>query len=161
MSVTVAERAEQMEKIESIFGTFREVTVSESSKAAEFEKKVNAFLDGILTRKEYLLKTTQQLDELMPRLEEFTWFTDNDEALTSALRKLIDTMTHLHGLLVRNYVSVTRYFAKHKIGKAELAEFKATIDDFKELAGDLENTFFPSPQSASLQEATKRLDSLC
>jgi|GEM_PF-4176998 len=162
MSELVIDRTGQKEQLQSIFGAFEKVTVRETSKAAELEKKVNDFLDGILYRKEYMRETINDLEDIMPKLEAFTWSLSNPtEEFLADMRKIVGLMHSLHSLLVKNYVLVSRYFATHKIGKAELTEFKSTIDDFKELAADLHDVVFVLPQDEDFQNANKRLESLC
>lgn len=160
MNVLVADKAQQREKLEYLLGTFRKAAVDEPSNKVVREKAVNAFLDSILKKKEYLNQTTANLEGYTLKLREFAWFTGLEPEVIDGLRIVLDLVYRLHGLIVKNYVLTSNSFAKSNIGKSELVALKEALDDFKEVAEDLHERFFVIPQDAEFQSLMAELNDL-
>ena len=158
MHTLVAEPAEQTKRLNEITETLRKV--SAASEAEAREQAVNEFLDSILARQAHLKQTTEALQALEDDIRQVLWFTDLSDAILQTMQGLIAAMNRLHNSLVKGYVLTSRYFAKHKIGKAGLTAFREATDNFKELADDLSERFFALPQDPEFQALMGELSDL-
>ena len=139
--------------------TFQEVRqLSYQEKTDEFmdEKRVNAFLDAILTFKERLNNHTKQINSINSRIESVTWFTDLDEDSLMTLNDLIAVSKDLRSSLIRQYVNMSE-LRRRGIAKTEIKAFKMAIDDLREAFEDIESVFFFLPEMPEFKEVTKKL----
>lgn len=139
---------------------FRAAAVSAVETENSFEKKVNGLLDNINDAKRRLLKRTEEVNNLIPKIEELTWFTDVDEETLTEMKGLISNIKELYKLMLSFWVQVSRNFAKHQVAKTELKGYREAADEVREMAGDLEARFFTSPQDDEFQAIANTLNGL-
>ena len=101
----------------------------------------------------------QKEDLPIEKIEEITWFNDLDNDTLMSINDLISSIRDLHSTLLRQYISLG-YVRSKGIAKEEIKRFKASIDDLKDVAADLESRFFFLPNISGYQETTKELSLL-
>jgi hypothetical protein len=160
MSVMVADRVAQLEKMHHFAEAVQQASVSEADNKRDYEKKVNQFLDYILSQKRFFRERANALNELLPEIEEFSWFSDLDEETLVSLEGILTLMNNLYVTMRGRYIKANVFFTRNKISAQELREYKAAADDLKELADDMRTRFFVTAKDDEFQAITNELDSL-
>lgn len=143
-------------KILATFESVRKFSFEEKQESLFNEEKINKFLDKILEFKRVFTSKTEKINSLVEGIEQITWFNDLDNDSLILINDLISSIRDLRSSLLRQYVSLNFIRAKG-IAKDEIKNFKTAIDDLKEVASDLESTFFFLPNIAEFKETTKEL----
>jgi hypothetical protein len=144
-------------KISQTFENVREFSFEEKKKASVYdEAKINKLLDKILELKKIFADKTVKINGVIEKIEQLTWFTDLDSELLKSINDLISSIRDLHSSLKRQYVALNGIRSKG-IAKEEIKNFKAAMDDLKEVASDLESRFFFLPNISDFEETTKEL----
>ena len=144
-------------KISQTFENVREFSFKEKREASVYdEAKINILLDKILEFKKVFGDKTDKINGLIEKIEQLTWFTDVDSESLKSINDLISSIRDLHTSLKRQYVPLNVIRSKG-IAKEEIKNFKAAIDDLKEIASDLESRFFFLPNIPDFEETTKEL----
>ncbi|MCS3797848.1 hypothetical protein [Niastella sp. OAS944] len=140
------------------FENVRKLSFEEKKEAVLDEVKINAFLDKILEFKSLFVTKANNINTLVEKIEEITWFNDKDVDNDTLMKinDLISAIRDLHSSLLRQYVSLNIIRSKG-IANIEIKNFKAAIDDLKEVAQDLESRFFFLPNIPDFEEITKEL----
>lgn len=138
------------------FQNVRKLSFEEKTEALFDEKKINKFLDAILEFKSMLVNKTAKIAELVERIEEITWFNDLDQDSLMLINDLISSIRDLHSSLLRQYISLN-FIRLKGIAKDEIKNFKASIDDLKDVANDLDSRFFFLPNIEEFKETTREL----
>jgi hypothetical protein len=141
-------------EIKLTLNNVREFSFSEKKDSSAMDEKMNRFLDAILDLKSFLSTKTEKIEALIPRLESLTWFTDLDNGCLMLVNDLISSAKDLHSSLIRQYAQMDN-IRMAGMAKKEIKEFKAAIDDFKEVYSDLESVFFFLPEMPDFVETTK------
>jgi hypothetical protein len=144
-------------KISQTFENVREFSFKEKKEASVYdEAKINKLLDRILEFKKAFAEKTDKINTLIENIEQLTWFTDLDSESLKSINDLISSIRDLHSSLKRQYVSLNA-IRSNGIAKEEIQNFKASMDDLKDVANDLESRFFFLPNIPDFEETTKEL----
>lgn len=143
-------------EIVNTFSNVRNFSFQEKKAPLLDEKKVNSFLDAVLDFKSSLKEKTDKIYEINESVEKITWFNDLDEECLMLLNDLISSAKDLRTSLIRQYISMST-FRKKGIAKAEIKDFKNSIDELKESYEDLESVFFFLPEIPDFKETTTKL----
>jgi hypothetical protein len=138
------------------FQSVRNLSFEEKKEAVWDEKKMNSLLDRILDLKQYLTTKTDNIENVIERIEKITWFNDLDQDSLILVNDLVSSIRNLHFSLQRQYISFN-FLHEKGIAKEELQSFKSAIDDLKEIANDLDSRFFYLPNNVEFEETTKEL----
>ncbi len=120
------------------------------------EESMNTFLDTILGFKTIIKEKNETMSSITEGMDKLTWFTNPDEESLMLLNDLISAAKDLHSSLIRHYVSLAP-IRKKGIARAEIKDFKNSIDELKESYEDLESVFFFLPEMPEFVETTKQL----
>lgn len=143
-------------QIMETFQSVRNLSFEEKKEAVWDEKKMNSLLDRILDLKQYLTTKTDNIENVIERIEKITWFNDLDQDSLILVNDLVSSIRNLHFSLQRQYISFN-FLHEKGIAKEELQSFKSAIDDLKEIANDLDSRFFYLPNNVEFEETTKEL----
>lgn len=143
-------------EITATFEIVRKFSFEEKKEASLDETIINRFLDKILEFKQAFSKKTIKINTLVEKIEQLTWLNNLDNDSLILIKDLISSIRDLHSSLLRQYVSL-HYIRNKGIAKVEIKNFKNAIDDLKEIAIDLESTFFFLPNIPDFNETTKKL----
>lgn len=152
--------ADQQRKLTSVLEQVKTTSLKEKRTIENNEANLNAFLDAINVFKEKLCFETEEINNLLPRLEELTWFTQPSEEVLLQLTELIALIRDLRSNWVKKYVKYNRTFSKKGIATKEIKAFKLMLDDLHEIANDLEDVFFVLPQNEKFQEINQKIAAL-
>ncbi len=146
-------------QIADTFEKVRALSFKEKKESVFDEPKINKLLDKILDFKKKFTDKANKINSLVQKIEELTWFNNLDNDSLMSINDLISSIRDLHSSLLRQYISL--HFLRSKgIAKEEIKQFKAAIDDLKDVAADLESRFFFLPNISDFQETTKELSLL-
>lgn len=152
--------SEISEQVDSVIEAITIASNNASAPILTQQERVDLFLDSILSFKEKLSKTCEEIESLNPSLEELTWVQQPlSEELLPHVRRLIDSCYDLHKKYVKTYVGF-KNLRQRGIAKQEIKQFKAAIDDFKDITTDLESVFFIFPNNKEFQKVTEGLKAL-
>lgn len=143
-------------KIAETFEKVRVLSFKEKKESIFDETQVNNLLDKILDFKKRFTEKTNKINSLVEKIEEITWFNEIDNEILMSINDLISSIRDLHSSLLRQYISLG-FLRSKGIAKEEIKSFKASIDDLKDVAADLESRFFFLPRITTFQETTKEL----
>lgn len=143
-------------KISETFENVRKLSFEEKKESAFDEVKINRLLDAILELKKIYTDKTITINSLVEKIEQITWFNDVDNDSLMKINDLISSIRDLHSSFLRQYISLNLFRSKG-IAKEEIKNFKASVDDLKDIASDLESRFFFLPNIDGFQETTKEL----
>jgi hypothetical protein len=143
-------------KISETFESVRKFSFEEKQEALFDEEKINHFLDSILEFKRVFSAKTEKINSLIENIEQITWYKNLDNDSLILINDLISSIRDLRTSLLRQYVSIN-FIRTKGIAKEEIKKFKTAIDDLKEIASDLESTFFFLPNMENFNETTKEL----
>jgi hypothetical protein len=143
-------------KISETFENVRKLSFEEKKESAFDEVKINRLLDAILELKKIYTDKTITINSLVEKIEQITWFSDVDNDSLMKINDLISSIRDLHSSFLRQYISLN-FFRSKGIAKEEIKNFKASVDDLKDIASDLESRFFFLPDIDGFQETTKEL----
>lgn len=143
-------------KIAETFEKVRVLSFKEKKECIFDETQINNLLDKILDFKKRFTEKTNRINSLVEKIEEITWFNEIDNENLMSINDLISSIRDLHSSLLRQYISLG-FLRSKGIAKEEIKSFKASIDDLKDIAADLESRFFFLPKITSFQETTKEL----
>jgi len=146
-------------QITDTFEKVRALSFEEKKEAVLDEQKINSLLDKILEFKKKFSDKTNKINSLVEKIEEITWFNSLDDDTLMSVNDLISSIRDLHSSLLRQYISLN-FLRSKGIAKEEFKNFKAAIDDLKDVAADLESRFFFLPNISGFQETTKELSLL-
>ena len=119
-------------KIESVVNEVQNTSFYEKTHIqtqAEQEEIINNFLDGINSFKKKLKAKSAKIELLTTKCEEITWLTNLKESELKQVNEVIAASKDLRSTLIREYLNYT-IIRQKGIAKAEIKEFKHTIDDF-------------------------------
>lgn len=142
--------------ITETFESVRKLSFEEKKESAFIEGKINKLFDKILDFKRDFTNKTNKINLLVEKIEKITWFNNLDNDSLMSINDLISSIRDLHTSLLRQYISLNLIRSKG-IAKEEIKKFKASIDDLKDVAVDLESRFFFLPDIADFPETTKEL----
>jgi len=143
-------------KISETFENVRKLSFEEKKESAFDEVKINKLLDKILEFKRVFTDKTNKINSIVEKIEQITWFNNLDNDSLMSINDLISSIRDLHSSLLRQCISLKLIRSKG-IAKEEIKKFKASIDDLKDGAADLESRFFFLPNITDFQETTKEL----
>jgi len=146
-------------KISETFDRVRKLSFEEKKEPLYDETKVNKLLDKILEFKRIFIDKTNKINSLVVDIEGITWYTNVDNENLMKINDLISSIKDLHSSLLRQYISLN-FMRTKGIAKVEIKNFKAGIGDLKDVARDLESTFFFLPNFPDFKETTKELSLL-
>lgn len=150
---------EYKSRIAETFEKVRVLSFNEKKESVFDETQINNLLDKILDFKKKFTDKTNRINSLVDKIEEITWFNEIDNENLMSINDLISSIRDLHSSLLRQYISLG-FLRSKGIAKDEIKRFKASIDDLKDVAADLESRFFFLPNIADFQETTKELSLL-
>ncbi len=143
-------------RISETFENVRKLSFEEKKESLFDEVKINKLLDKILEFKRMFTVKTNKINSLVEKIEKITWFNNLDNDSLMSINDLISSIRDLHSSLLRQYISLNLLRTKG-IAKEEIKNFKASINDLKDIAADLESRFFFLPNITDFQETTKEL----
>jgi hypothetical protein len=143
-------------RISETFENVRKLSFEEKKESAFDEIKINKLLDKILEFKRVFTDKTNKINSIVEKIEEITWFNNVDNDSMMSINDLISSIRDLHSSLLRQYISLA-FIRSKGIAKEEIKKFKASIDDLRDVAADLESRFFFLPNIIDFQETTKEL----
>ena len=143
-------------RILETFENVRKFSFEEKKESAYDEVRMNKLLDKILEFKKVYNNKTHKINSIVEKVEQITWFNNLDTDSLMSINDLISSIRDLHTSLLRQYISLN-FIRSKGIAKEEIKEFKAAIDDLKDVASDLESRFFFLPNIIDFQETTKEL----
>lgn len=143
-------------KIAETFENVRKLSFEEKKESAFDEAKINKLLDKILEFKRVFTDKTNKINILVEKIEQITWFNNLDNDTLMSINDLISSIRDLYYSLLRQYISLN-FMRSKGIAKDEIKKFKASMDDLKDVAADLESRFFFLPNITNFQETTKEL----
>ena len=150
---------EYKSRISETFEKVRVLSFNEKKESVFDETQINNLLDKILDFKKKFTDKTNRINSLVDKIEEITWFNEIDNENLMSINDLISSIRDLHSSLLRQYISLG-FLRSKGIAKDEIKRFKASTDDLKDVAADLESRFFFLPNIADFQETTKELSLL-
>ena len=150
---------EYKSRIAETFEKVRVLSFNEKKESVFDETQINNLLDKILDFKKKFTDKTNRINSLVDKIEEITWFNEIDNENLMSINDLISSIRDLHSSLLRQYISLG-FLRSKGIAKDEIKRFKASTDDLKDVAADLESRFFFLPNIADFQETTKELSLL-
>ena len=150
---------EYKSRISETFEKVRILSFNEKKESVFDETQINNLLDKILDFKKKFTDKTNRINSLVDKIEEITWFNEIDNENLMSINDLISSIRDLHSSLLRQYISLG-FLRSKGIAKDEIKRFKASKDDLKDVAADLESRFFFLPNIADFQETTKELSLL-
>lgn len=143
-------------RISETFENVRKLSFEEKKESAFDEIKINKLLDKILEFKRVFTDKTNKINSIVEKIEEITWFNNVDNDIMMSINDLISSIRDLHSSLLRQYISLN-FIRSKGIAKEEIKKFKASIDDLRDVAADLESRFFFLPNIINFLETTKEL----
>ena len=143
-------------RISEIFGDVRKFSFEVKREYVFDEVKINNLLDKILEFKRVFNDRTNKINSLVEKIEQITWFNNLDNDSLMSINDLISSLRDLHSTFLRQYISLN-YIRSKGIAKEEIKNFKAALDDLKDVAADLDSIFFFLPNINDFQETTKEL----
>ncbi len=143
-------------RISQTFENVRKLSFKEKKESLFDEVKINKLLDKILEFKRMFTDKANKINSLVEKIEQITWFNNLDDDTLMSINDLISSIRDLHSSLLRQYISLN-FLRTKGIAKEEIKIFKASIDDLKDVAADLESRFFFLPNITDFQETTKEL----
>jgi hypothetical protein len=143
-------------QISESFDSVRKFSFEQKKESLFDERKVNNILDTILEFKLIFSTKTGKINILVKEIERITWFNNLDNSSLILINDLISALRDLHTSLLRQYISL-KFIRSKGIAKTEIKSFKNAIDDIKEVANDLESTFFFLPIFPDFKDTTKEL----
>ncbi len=143
-------------EISATFEAVRNFSFEEKKGVVLDEARMNKLLDEILAVKQVFSKKTDKINALVEEIEQLTWLSNLDDEALILINDLISSIRDLYLTLLRQYVSFNFIHSKG-IAKDEINDFKNAIEDLKEMASDLESTFFFLPNIPAFNEITKEL----
>ncbi len=143
-------------RISEIFGDVRKFSFEVKKEYVFDEVKINNLLDKILEFKRVFNDRTNKINSLVEKIEQITWFNNLDNDSLMSINDLISSLRDLHSTFLRQYISLN-YIRSKGIAKGEIKNFKASLDDLKDVAADLDSIFFFLPNINDFQETTKEL----
>ncbi len=143
-------------RISEIFGDVRKFSFEVKKEYVFDEVKINNLLDKILEFKRVFNDRTNKINSLVEKIEQITWFNNLDNDSLMSINDLISSLRDLHSTFLRQYISLN-YIRSKGIAKEEIKNFKAALDDLKDVAADLDSIFFFLPNINDFQETTKEL----
>ena len=143
-------------RISETFENVRRLSFEEKKESVFDETKINKLLDKILEFKKAFNDKTSKIISLVEKIEQITWFNNLDNDSLMSINDLISSIRDLHSSLLRQYISLN-FIRSKGIAKEEIKKFKASIDDLRDVAADLESRFFFLPNIIDFQETTKEL----
>lgn len=146
-------------QIAETFEKVRAFSFEEKKESVFDETRINKLLDKILEFKKNFTVKTNKINSLVEKVEEISWFNDTDNETLMSINDLISSIRDLHSTLQRQYISLG-FLRSKGIAKDEIKRFKASIDDLKDVATDLESRFFFLPKITDFHETTKELSLL-
>lgn len=150
------EYLEHRPEIAETFEKVRKLSFEEKKRAVYDEAKINSILDKILEFKKAFAEKTDQLNEIIGKIEHLTWYNEVNSENLMKINDLISAIRDLHSSLQRQWVSLNVIRSKG-IAKAEIKNFRAAMDDLKDSASDLESRFFFLPKLPDFLQTTKEL----
>ncbi|MBD3329466.1 hypothetical protein GF357_03160 [Candidatus Dojkabacteria bacterium] len=144
------------EEINSTLVRARTISFAEKKSPFMDERRINTLLDKINEFKKSLSEKTEIINSLILRTEKITWYNDLDEECLMKINDLISAIKDVHSTMIRQYVSLDPLRSRG-IAKAEIKEFKHTIDDVRVLYQDLESVFFFLPEMPDFKETSQML----
>lgn len=154
MSVLVADRVQQQEKLSALQDTFLRV------KRVDEQEQTNRLLDTINAAKAALQGSYDRLQPIPQGLRELSWFTDVGQENMVALGELLD-IAELHSYkMVQRYASFSRAFHRLGLNRALLRQYKEVADEMKEAVVDLKDRFFTLPQDNEFMNLMQQLNEL-
>jgi len=143
-------------RISETFENVRKLSFEEKKESVFDEAKINKLLDKILEFKRMFTEKIHKTNSLVEKIEQITWFNNLDDDSLMSVNDLISSIRDLHSSLLRQYISLN-FLRSKGITKEEIKKFKASIDDLKDVAADLDSRFFFLPNITDFQETTKEL----
>ncbi len=143
-------------RISETFENVRKLSFEEKKESVFDEAKINKLSDKILEFKRIFTEKTNKINSLVEKIEQITWFNNLDNDSLMSINDLISSIRDLHSSLLRQYISLN-FLRSKGIAKEEIKKFKASIDDLKDVAADLDSRFFFLPNITDFQETTKEL----
>lgn len=143
-------------RISETFENVRKLSFEEKKQSVFDEVEINKLLDKILKFKKTFTDKTNNINSLVEKIEQITWFNNLDDDSLMSINDLISSIRDLHSTLLRQYISLN-FIRSKGIAKEEIKKFKASTDDLKDVAADLESRFFFLPNISDFQETTKEL----
>lgn len=143
-------------EISETFEKVRKLSFEEKKQAVYDEAKINTFLDKILEFKKVFEDKTNRINDVVEKIERLTWYNEVDSESLMKINDLISAIRDLHSSLQRQWTSLNVIRSKG-IAKVETKNFKAAMDDLKDVASDLESRFFFLPKFPDFLQTTKEL----
>lgn len=123
------------------------------------DERNNAFLDSINLIKNGLIKETNEIDSLVNKVSQITWFNEVNDDCLKVINNILGSLKNLKGVLTRQYVGFDNLRSKG-IAKTEIALFKEAIDSIKELHDDINFRFFIGPNDDEFLKNEEEFKSL-
>ncbi|MDI9319081.1 MAG: hypothetical protein QM530_01285 [Phycisphaerales bacterium] len=141
-------------RISETFENVRKLSFEEKKESSFDEIKVNKLLDEILEFKKVFTDKTNKINSIVETIEEITWFNNVDNDIMMSINDLISSIRDLHSSLLRQYISLA-FIRSKSIANEEIKKFKASIDDLRDVAADLESRFFSCQISSTFKKLLK------
>ncbi len=106
--------------------------------------------------KKVFIDKTNNIISLVDKIEQITWFNNLDNDSLMLINDLISSIRDLHSSLLRQYISLN-FLCSKGIAKEEIKKFKASIDDLRDVAANLESRFFFLAKYRRFSRTTKEL----
>lgn len=106
------------------------------------EQKINHFLDSINNFKVKVVEKTEKIKKLGELFSKFTWFDLQNQEEEMLMKDVISKSLSFHSKAIKNYVALKKTFWKENICRAEISQYKNTLDDFEESIYEVQEIFF-------------------
>lgn len=160
MSLVIVDRTQQKEKLDSILGAVNKASASKNCIESSFEERANIFLDSIIETKKMLRKYAEEIDAILSKIDEITWFRNVSDDLLIEIQEIVQCLEKLSNTMIRMYAENNKVFTSNGIDKEELRYFKEIACEVKEVAVDLNDIFFVLPHDERFQKHCKELNAL-
>lgn len=156
----VVDPVQQHQKMHSLLEAFQQAAVREHLVTVDLAKKFNKVIAYANKNISFMERTVADLNELIPRISELSWFLEIDEEQLDGMRKIIELMEKLSAIMIRNWARINAALRQHGTGQAALKAYKDTANTLKELSVDLNDRFFVLPQDEDFQLILQELNDL-
>ncbi len=157
---TIADPAQQHEKIASLLRAFKDTPQTVVKEAESLTEGFNAKFAYIRAFEESVAFSNQQITKVMPLLEELFRFSVLDPESAEGMREIIAAVNETSDELMKTWRDT--YAVLHRVDsiRDSLLLCKELADELKEVAGDLHDRYFVLPQDPEVMDMMQQMNDL-
>lgn len=124
------------------------------------EERINNFLDGINQNRTFLTQIALDIETLIVKLEQFTWFTNISETDLILMRACLISTEKLIKELKKSYAHFNSILRPKGVCKNELKTYLEIIRDLEETKNDVYLVYFELPKDTENNKLDKDIAKL-